>query len=226
MTVRVRLFATLRERAGRDSVDIHLNEGATVADALTELARLPELAGILERLPVQMAVNREYAGSETRLAAHDELALIPPISGGGADVHVRVTEEPLSMDALSRTVTRPGAGAIVIFQGMPRDIAHLDYEAYRPMAEERITAILIECMERHDLQAAAAEHRVGVVAVSEPSVIVAVSAPHRADAFAAAREAIDRIKSEAPIWKQEVASDGTARPVPGTSPPAAAHEPR
>ena len=177
MTVRVRLFATLRERAGRDSVDIHLNEGATVADALTELSRLPELAGILERLPVQMAVNREYAGSETRLAAHDELALIPPISGGSADVHVRVTEEPLSMDALSRTVTRPGAGAIVIFQGMPRDIAHLDYEAYRPMAEERITAILIECMERHDLQAAAAEHRVGAVAASEPSVIVAVSAP-------------------------------------------------
>jgi len=133
------------------------------------------------------------------------------------DIHVRVTE-PLSLDALTRGVTRPGAGAIVVFQGMPRDVSRLDYEAYREMAEQRMTAILSDCLEHHDLQAIAAEHRVGRVELSEPSVIVAVSAAHRSEAFAAAREAIDRIKAEAPIWKQEIDADGTVRRVSGAPP--------
>jgi molybdopterin synthase catalytic subunit len=98
---------------------------------------------------------------------------------------------------------------------MPRDVSRLDYEAYREMAEKRMAAILSDCMERHDLQAAAAEHRVGEVELSEPSVIVAVSAVHRSEAFAGAREAIDRMKAEAPIWKQEVSRDGTVRSVEG-----------
>lgn len=134
------------------------------------------------------------------------------------DIHVRVTEKPLSVDALIRVVTRPGAGAIVVFQGMPRDISRLDYEAYREMAEERMTAILSDALEQHDLQAIAAEHRIGRVELSEPSVIVAVSAAHRSEAFAAAREAIDRIKAETPIWKQEVDADGTVRRVSGAPP--------
>ncbi|HYM53732.1 MAG TPA: MoaD/ThiS family protein, partial [Solirubrobacteraceae bacterium] len=141
MTVRVRLFAILRERAGRGSVDVELADEATVADALEALSKLPSLAGVLDRLPVQMAVNREYATADTRLAAQDELALIPPVSGG-VDVHVRVTEQPLSLQELTRAVTRPGAGAVVAFQGMPRDVGRLDYEAYREMAEQRMTAIL------------------------------------------------------------------------------------
>jgi molybdopterin converting factor subunit 1 len=224
VTVHVRLFAILRERAGRESVEVDLAEGATVADAFRALSELPALAAVLDRLPVAMAVNREYATMETRLVARDELALIPPISGG-VDVHVRVTEEPLSLDALTRGVARPGAGAIVAFQGMPRDVSRLDYEAYREMAEERMTAILSDCMERHHLQAAAAEHRVGKVEPSEPSVIVAVSAAHRAEAFAAAREAIDRIKTETPIWKQEVEADGTVQPVEGVPAQADVREP-
>ncbi|HEY5194985.1 MAG TPA: MoaD/ThiS family protein, partial [Solirubrobacteraceae bacterium] len=129
MTVRVRLFAILRERAG-SNIEVDLAEGATVADAIRVLSELPALAGVLDRIPVAMAVNREYATMDTRLLADDELALIPPI-GGGVDIHVRVTEEPLSLDALTRGVTRPGAGAIVVFQGMPRDVSRLDYEAYR-----------------------------------------------------------------------------------------------
>ncbi len=221
--MRVRLFAILRERAGRESVEMDLAEGATVADALRALSELPALAGVLDRLPVAMAVNREYATAETRLGAHDELALIPPVSGG-VDIHVRVTEEPLSLEALTRDVTRPGAGAIVAFQGMPRDVSRLDYEAYREMAEAQMAAILSNCMERHDLHAAAAEHRVGKVELSEPSVIVAVSAAHRSEAFAAAREAIDRIKAEAPIWKQEVNRDGTVRSVEGAPPHSDADE--
>jgi molybdopterin synthase catalytic subunit len=224
VTVRVRLFAILRERAGSDSIEVDLAEGATVADALRALSELPALAGVIDRLPVAMAVNREYATPDTRLAAQDELALIPPISGG-VDIHARVTDEPLSLDALTRAVTRAGAGAIVTFQGMPRDVGQLDYEAYREMAEERMTAILSDCMEHHDLQAAAAEHRVGKVELSEPSVIVAVSAAHREEAFAAAREAIDRIKAEAPIWKRELQPDGTVRRVDGAPPQADVREP-
>ncbi|HMC07244.1 MAG TPA: MoaD family protein [Solirubrobacterales bacterium] len=203
MTVRVRLFAALRERAGRGEIQLVLDDGATVADAMSELERRPELAEALDRISVRIAVNRDYAAPETALHAGDELALVPPVSGG-EDVHVRVGSEPISLDALSRMVLRPSAGAVVTFQGTPRDVAALDYEAYVEMSEERIAAILRECVKRHGLAAAAAEHRVGPVPLGDASVLVAVSAPHRAEAFAGAREAIDRIKEEAPIWKRVV----------------------
>src|SRR5436190_1503489 len=203
MTVRVRLFAALRERAGRGEIQLVLDDGATVADAMSELERRPELAEALDRISVRIAVNRDYAAPETALHAGDELALVPPVSGG-EDVHVRVGSEPISLDALSRMVLRPSAGAVVTFQGTPRNVAALDYEAYVEMSEERIAAILRECVERHGLAAAAAEHRVGPVPLGDASVLVAVSAPHRAEAFAGAREAIDRIKEEAPIWKRVV----------------------
>jgi len=205
MTVRVRLFALLRELAGSDSVEVELAEGATVAEAIEALAGLPPLAEALARLPVRMAVNREYAAAETRLGPGDELALIPPVSGG-AEVLARVTGEPLSLEAVVGAVEHPGCGAVVSFQGVTREVEALDYEAYREMAEERIAAILRECVERHGLRAAAAEHRTGRVALGHASVIVAVSAAHREEAFAGAREAIDRIKAEAPIWKRETGS--------------------
>jgi molybdopterin synthase catalytic subunit len=118
--------------------------------------------------------------------------------------HVRVTDEALSLERLADLVRRDSAGAIVTFQGTTRDVDHLEYEAYREMAEERIAAIVVEAVERHGLEAAAAEHRTGTVERAAPSVIVAVAAAHREEAFAAAREIIDRIKSEAPIWKKEV----------------------
>ena len=135
VNVRVRLFAILREQAGSDSLQIELDEGATVADALARLGSDPSLADLLARLPVQMAVNRDYAGPDTPLRAEDELALIPPISGGAGEVHARISDEPLSLEALSRWVGRPGAGAIVSFQGVTREVERLDYEAYREMAE-------------------------------------------------------------------------------------------
>jgi MoaE-MoaD fusion protein len=206
MTVTVRLFAVLRERVGSDSIEVELEDGATVAEALARLAERPELSDLLERIPVTMAVNRDYAEGGTPLAPGDELALVPPVSGGATDanVHARVTDEPLSLETLSRLVSRPAAGAIVSFQGTTREISRLDYEAYREMAEERIRVILHDCLDRQGLEAAAAEHRVGAVALGESSVIVAVSAAHRAEAFAGAREAIDRIKAEVPIWKREV----------------------
>lgn len=217
MTLSVRLFAVLRERARSESIEIELAEGATVTDALEELSRGAVLGELLRRMPVRMAVNGSYASPETPLGPADELALIPPISGG-AGLHARITGEPLSLDSLARSVRRPGAGAVVAFQGVTRDVDHLDYEAYREMAEERMEAILRDCVERHGLEAAAAEHRTGAVPQGEASVIVAVSAAHRAEAFAAAREAIDRIKAEAPIWKREVERDGSSQWVEGKQP--------
>jgi molybdopterin synthase catalytic subunit len=222
MTVTVRLFAILRERAGRDSVEIELPEGATVADAFERLAAAPGLGELVGRMPLRMAVNREYAGEGTAIAPGDELALIPPISGGAPRTHARVTDEPLSAERLSAWVGDPAAGGIVTFQGVTRDVASLDYEAYREMAEERIAAILAECVERHGLLAAAAEHRVGRVALGEPGVVVAVSAGHREEAFAGAREAIDRIKAEAPIWKRELDEGGAGSWVEGVAPEAEA----
>ena len=202
MTVRVRLFAVLRQRAGREEIEIEVSERATVADALAILGREPGLAEVLERVPVRMAVNRDYAAPETRLSANDELALVPPVSGG-APVHVRIGPEPISLEALSRRVVHRSAGAVVTFQGFPRDVPRLDYEAYAEMAEERIAAILSDCLRAHGLVAAAAEHRVGPVPAEEASIGVAASAPHRDAAFTGAREALDRIKAEAPIWKLE-----------------------
>jgi len=216
MTVSVRLFAILRERAGRGSVDLDLRPGATVADAIEALGSEPGLDEVLERLPVTMAVNRDYARPETQLSEGDELALIPPVSGG-AGVHARVTRDPLELDRLAGMVVRDGAGAVVSFQGMTREVERLDYEAYEEMASERIGAILAECIAGHGLEAAAAEHRVGAVPLGEASVIVVVSAAHRGEAFAGAREAIDRIKAEVPIWKAEV-EGGESRWVKGTTP--------
>jgi molybdopterin synthase catalytic subunit len=219
MTVTVRLFAVLRELAGRESVELELADDATVDDAMAALSMRPELADALPRLGVVMAVNRDYASGATRLAPGDELALIPPVSGGAGEgsVHARVTSEALSLDEISRSVVRDGAGAVVSFQGVTREVERLDYEAYAEMAEERLAAILAECARTHGLEAAAAEHRIGAVPLGEPSVIVAVSAAHRGEAFAGAREAIDRIKAEAPIWKREV-EGGESRWVEGTTP--------
>jgi molybdopterin synthase catalytic subunit len=218
MFVSVRLFAMLRERAGRDEVEVELPDGATVRDALDAVGAQHGLAELLERMPVVMAVNREYASGDTSLAESDELALIPPVSGGSASVkHARVTAEPLLIERLAAMVGRPGAGAVVTFQGTTRDVERLEYEAYREMAEERIGALVAEAIERHGLQAAAAEHRVGTVPLGEASVAVAVSAAHRDEAFAAAREIIDRIKAEVPIWKKEV-DVGEERWVEGAPP--------
>jgi MoaE-MoaD fusion protein len=219
MFVDVRLFAMLRERAGRESVEVELDDGATVQDALDAVAGQHGLGELISRMPVVMAVNREYVSEQSALSAGDEIALIPPVSGGAGErtsnIHVRVTEEPLSVERLAGLVGRAAAGAIVTFQGTTRDVERLEYEAYREMAEEQIAAIVAEAADRHGLEAAAAEHRIGTVQRGLSSVIVAASAVHRDEAFAGAREIIDRIKAEAPIWKKEL-EGGEARWVEGT----------
>jgi MoaE-MoaD fusion protein len=211
--VTVRLFAMLRERAGAPEVTLELPPGARVRDALDSLA------GLAEGIPLVMAVNREYADADRVLDAGDELALIPPVSGGEtrAAPWVRVSPGPLSLEELAERVRDARAGAVVTFCGVTREVERLEYDAYVQMAEERMAAIANEAVERHGLCAAAVEHRVGEVPLTAPSVIVAVSAPHRDEAFAGAREIIDRIKAEAPIWKKEI-EGGEERWVEGTEP--------
>lgn len=213
MILQVRLFAILRERAGRESVEVEVADGATVDQTLEALGRQhEELASVIDRSSLVMAVNQVYASRDTVLHAEDELALIPPVSGGsgeqppasGRPPHVRVHGGELSYDRLIEAVRSDAAGAIVTFHGVTREVERLEYEAYLPMAEQRIAAILDDVASAHEVEALAAEHRVGTVPLGQPSVIVAVSAGHRGAAFAAAREAIDRIKAEAPIWKKEV----------------------
>jgi molybdopterin synthase catalytic subunit len=226
VTVQVRLFAILKERAGTDRVELELPETATVADALTALARLPGLAALAGG-SARLAVNREYASPDTALAASDELALIPPVSGGDtlaqatvatSSLHASVTHNRLDHEPLIQLVQDAHAGAIVTFAGYPRDIPALEYEAYAEMAVERIVRILEETQHHHGLTAVAAEHRVGPVKAFEASIIVAVSAPHREAAFAGAREILDRIKAEAPIWKVELAADGSRTRIEGVLP--------
>jgi molybdopterin converting factor subunit 1 len=219
--LRVMLFASLRERAGADRVELELPAGALVGDALDRLAWLT--GGVR----VVMAVNREYAEPDQPLVPGDELALIPPVSGGEVHDHdaaaalkyayARICAEPLSLDVVLERVRDARAGGVVAFLGVTREVPALEYEAYAEMAEAKLREILAAAIARHGLCAAAVEHRVGSVPLSEPSVTVAASAPHRAEAFAGAREIIDELKARAPIWKREGGEWVTgALPGPGT----------
>jgi molybdopterin synthase catalytic subunit len=219
MELEVRLFAGLRDAAGADCVTVDLADGSDVAGLLAALRAAGDPLGeLLSSLPVRVAVNRSYSAEDEPIREGDEVALVPPISGG-APVFVAITGEPLDATSVIEQAAHPAAGATVLFQGMTRDVPALEYEAYSEMAEQRIASILEECVDRHGLSAAAASHRTGTVPLGEPSVLVAASAPHRPEAFAGAREAIDRIKAEAPIWKVEHPEEGDPRRVEGTLPP-------
>lgn len=215
MRLTVRLFAGLRDRAGAPTLDVDLPDGATVADLLgalepTSLGGLPERSFIV-------AVNREYAAPGAAVSAGDEVALIPPVSGGGGAVRsARVTDGPIDLPALAALVSDPRAGAVVTFSGVTREVSHLDYEAYAEMAQPMLERIAAEEADRHGLVAVAVEHRVGRVALGEASVVVAAAGAHRAETFAGARAVIDRLKEEAPIFKAEEGAwvEGTL-PEPG-----------
>jgi molybdopterin synthase catalytic subunit len=203
-TIDVKLFAWVAEHAQARSISVELPRGVR---ASTVIARTLKAAGLDETLgasdSVRLAVNREYVNASHIVEPGDELALIPPISGG-APVHVRITGDRLNLQELHDLVMTDGTGAVVTFTGTTRDVNMLHYEAYEEMAQLRIEQIAVELMQMYKLEAIAIEHRVGEVPLNEPSVIVAISSRHRPAAFTAARDAIDKIKAEAPIWKLEV----------------------
>jgi molybdopterin synthase catalytic subunit len=218
MQLTIRLFAGLRERAGSSTLAVEVPDAGTVGDLLAALEGTP-VGGMPARSFI-VAVNREYADPDVPVRAGDEVALIPPVSGGAGEDRVRaarITDEPLDVGRLSALVRDPRAGAVVCFEGVTREVERLEYEAYAEMAEPRLRAIAAEEAERHGLCAVAVEHRIGTVALSEPSVIVAASGAHRGEAFDGARAVIDRVKAEAPIWKKEI-EGGDERWVEGTLP--------
>jgi molybdopterin synthase catalytic subunit len=201
MSVHVRLFAGLRERAGWATREV---DAGTVADVWPALGLGDEPEGLL------YAVNREYADRGQELEDGDEVALIPPVSGGA----FHVTEEPLSLEAVVADVADERAGGIATFTGTVRrqsrgrEVTHLEYEAYAEMAEQVMAQLAAELQKRHELCAVAIHHRVGRLEIGEASVMVAVSAPHRQAALDACREAIDTLKETVPLWKKEVYEGG------------------
>jgi molybdopterin synthase catalytic subunit/molybdopterin converting factor small subunit len=200
----VRLFAGLRERAGAAERVVEMPNGARVHDVWPLLELGPEPDGLL------YAVNKTYAERERELTDGDELALIPPVSGGA----FRLTEAPIDLDAVVAEVADERAGAVATFLGTTRiesrgrTVLHLDYEGYAGMAEQVMAEIADKLRSRYDLCGVAITHRVGRVGVGETSVAIAVSAPHRHDALAACRDAIDALKQRVPLWKKEVYEGG------------------
>jgi molybdopterin synthase catalytic subunit len=202
VAVKVRLFAGLREQAGYGEREL---EGVErVGDVWSALGLGEEPDGLL------YAVNRAYASADHELADGDEVALIPPVSGGA----FRVTEQPLSLGAVVDEVADESAGAIATFTGTVRresrgrTVLYLEYEAYAEMAEDVMAQLSAELQERHELWAVAIHHRVGRVEIGEPSVVIAVSAAHRGAALAACKQAIDTLKQTVPLWKKEVYEGG------------------
>ena len=204
MQVTVRLFAGLRERAGTGERALELPSSARVADVWDALGLGEQPPGLL------YAVNRDYAAADQALAEGDEVALIPPVSGGA----FTLSEEPLDLAAVVGEVADERAGGIAVFAGTTRiesrgrTVLHLEYEAYAGMAEKVMADLAAGLERRYRLCRVAIAHRLGRVGIGETSVVIAVSAPHRADALAACKEAIDTLKETVPLWKKEVYEGG------------------
>ena len=202
MAVHVRLFAGLRERAGWKERQV--DGVARVGDVWAKLNLGEEPAGLL------YAVNKAYADRDRQLVDGDEVALIPPVSGGS----FRLSEQPLSLDAVVDEVRSERAGAIATFVGTTRvhsrgrTVTHLEYEAYPEMAEGVMAEIARELRERYEVCEIAIHHRTGRLEIGEASVVIAVSAPHRQAALAACKDAIDTLKERVPLWKKEVYEGG------------------
>ena len=199
--VTVRLFAGLREQAGWSTRE---EDADRVSDVWAKLGLGDEPDGLL------YAVNKEYAEKTAELSDGDVVALIPPVSGGA----FVLTEDPVSLDAVVGEVASEEAGAIATFSGTARKhsrgrvVSYLDYEGYEGMAEEMMEKLAGDLKERYEVQEIAIHHRVGRVELGEPSVVIAVSAAHRADALAACKDAIDILKVDVPLWKKEVYEGG------------------
>jgi MoaE-MoaD fusion protein len=204
MRIRVRLFAGLRERVGTGENEMELPAGARASDVWELLQIGPEPDGLA------YALNREYVDRDHPLADGDELAIIPPVSGGA----FRLTEKTIEVGAVMAEAASDDAGAVASFVGTvrarsrDRDVLYLEYEAYEGMAENVMAELAGALKAKYDLTEVAITHRVGRVEVGEASVAIAVSAPHRQDALAACAEAIDTLKNTVPLWKKEVYEGG------------------
>jgi len=217
MHIRVLFFGVLKDLVGRSSETIDLPEDARVQDVLSHYARqVPKLGPMLPALAV--AVNQEYSPAERALAAGDEVALLPPVSGGAPARpmrgEVRILREPIPTSAVLAALKRPEDGAAVIFEGVVRDNScgrrtlYLDYEAYEPMALQQMKELAEKACQRFGVAGVSIMHRLGRLQIGETSLLVVVASAHRAAAFEACRWIIDTLKKTVPIWKKEYFEDG------------------
>jgi molybdopterin synthase catalytic subunit len=208
MQVQLRYFAIMREKLGRAEETREVISGTTAGELFDELAKDNPALEPMKRATMLM-VNQEYVPADHVLADGDEVAFIPPVSGGAGVTLFRVQSEPLDAREVEAIVADPANGAVVTFTGTVRDNARgqavtaLDYEAYAPAAEKMLAQIGDEIRERWGIDRVAVVHRVGRVEIGEASVVIAVSAPHRGEAFAACQYTIERLKAIVPIWKKE-----------------------
>lgn len=218
MQVRVLFFGILRELAGKPSALLDLPAGASVRDLITRYeSEIPQLKQYLSS--IALAVNQQYASLETRLQPNDEVALLPPVSGGTdtpavVRQYASITREMIKTQEVVDTLKRGDDGAALAFEGIVRNqtrgrkTLYLDYEAYEPMALQEMEALAREALAKFQVRDVAIVHRLGRLEIGETSVLIAVASAHRAAAFEACRWLIDTLKRKVPIWKKEYFEDG------------------
>ncbi len=213
MRVRVLFFGVLKEIMGRAGESVELLPDALVSDLLARYRDLPRMAGLLPSLAV--SVNQEYAEPKRSLHEDDEIALLPPVSGGmGANQRTSLVHDRIDCERVVAAIQQPSDGAVATFQGIVRNQSHgrrtqfLEYEAYEPMAATELEKLAGEALVRFAIREVTIVHRLGRVEIGEASVLIVVASAHRAPAFDACRWLIDSLKQTVPIWKKEYFADG------------------
>jgi len=229
MQVRVLFFGVLKDLVGQAADSLSLPEHASLGDVLAHYeARIPRLRSLSSSLA--MSINQEYAGLESKLHPGDEIALLPPVSGGSGDAAVqgvncaKIVRERIDTPAFLEKIKRPADGAVVVFEGIVRDNSRgrrtlfLDYEAYEEMALKQMNGLIERALSQFRVREIAVVHRIGRLQIGETSVLIVVASAHRAAAFEACRWLIDTLKQTVPIWKKEYFEDGavwaTGEPFP------------
>jgi MoaE-MoaD fusion protein len=217
MRVRVLFFGMLKEFAGKSDDEIEVRESASVRDVLAHYeSEAPRLKPSFPSIAV--AVNQQYAGPDTKLKPNDEIALLPPVSGGisesDANRYASITREVIDTRRIVDELKRGEDGASLVFEGIVRNqtrgrkTLYLDYEAYEEMALQQMESLAVQALKQFQIRDVAIVHRLGRLEIGETSVLIAVASAHRGPAFEACRWLIDTLKKTVPIWKREYFEDG------------------